>query len=419
MDSSDAAAAGAAAARRAHDAPPSLWGSAPPPPQWFAAAPLLSQFYAPPPWRPANAAAAVDAPSSPPLPAAAVTAAPSKRAARKKPALRLRNFLCMHPGCGKSFTDNAHLRDHTFVHTGERSRRCAECGRTFARLSTLHDHQRVHSGERPYGCPRAGCDKRYSSRAALRFHVAGHASDDAASSSSSHTARDALMLQATDAAGAAGAGLATMTRLADDTIDLHAKIRTQQTQIAELQAELERLKRKEKKPASASASAPAAPRPPPRASAAAPPMVAPATFLLDGVKPFQCCVCHQRFTNFFQLSFHAKQHPGVSLADVVETQAPLPVGPKYCPEADCEYAEARAKPLKNLQTLKRHWQRRHQAARPFVCVRCFSVSAVPKSFKTRENLKAHEKDCKGGGGGGDNSSQHQQQLRGSLEHVVT
>lgn len=344
--------------------------------------------------------------------------APAKK--RKKTAFRLRNFLCMHPGCGKSFTDNAHLRDHTFVHTGEKSLNCELCGKSFARLSTLHDHQRVHSGERPYSCSHVGCEKRYSSRAALRFHIAGHASSRRTAtcevnssttitrsvtqlppasesllfhrSSADQSRRSPILQPGTQQHKTAATSPPPPS--ASDALYLHAKIQTQQTQIAQLQAELQKLKRKAKKRPASSSIAVSVPR---AQTPAAPPMVAPVLFLMDGMKPFQCFVCYQRFANFFQLSFHAKQHPDAALTDVARAQEPLPVGPKFCPEEDCEYAETHRKPLKNLQTLKRHWQRRHQLARPYVCTLCSPVD--PKTFKTRENLKAHEKDCKGGGDG--------------------
>lgn len=335
---------------------------------------------------------------------------------RKKTAFRLRNFLCMHPGCGKSFTDNAHLRDHTFVHTGEKNLSCAVCGKKFARLSTLHDHQRVHSGERPYSCSYPGCAKRYSSRAALRFHVAGHAS--AGSSGTAIRNFNYSAMSTTGIRGEARSESCTAPQMArhdsqtsplltarlqtqqressnptaatasTETHRLHVKIRTQETQIAELQAELQKLKRKANKSSASNAQS---------ATALAPPMIAPVVYLMDGMKPFQCFVCYRRFANYYQLSFHGKQHPDASVADVARNQEPLPVGPKYCPESDCEYGEKSGKPLKNLQTLKRHWQRRHQLARPYVCATCSPEN--PKSFKTKENLKAHEKDCKGGSGG--------------------
>lgn len=376
---------------------------------------------------------------------------PVAKKRKKNTAHRLRNFLCMHPECGKSFADNAHLRDHTVVHTGEKNLSCSVCGKTFARLSTLHDHQRVHTGEKPYACSAPDCFKRYSSRAALRFHVAVHlnpgarttSGKSAATSASSspnaktvaeeipnssttakrqlHTcsqcgmqfpSQDACLVHLATHTGTQQATVMTQNdtissavSLADQTLE--AKVRAQEQQIAQLQAELMALKRRQR--AKTPALVISAPVVPANESSSladvavevdgsetppllAPAIVAPVRFLQDGVKPFHCCICDRRFTNFYQLSFHAKQHPDVATALVVGTQEPIPVGPKYCPEEDCEYGVKNAKSLKNLQTLKRHWQRRHQTSRPYECSHCGSPSRR-KTFKTKENLKAHEKEC--------------------------
>lgn len=335
------------------------------------------------------------------------TAAPDRDAPapkRKKTALRLRNFLCMHPGCGKAFTDNAHLRDHTFVHTGERSVHCSTCGKAFGRLSTLHDHERVHTRAQPYACSHDGCDKRYSSRSALRFHVSRHADVSSATTAATEQQRPCPSASVT----ATSTAIHTDSRSSDAVVSvtadhsdvvvssLHATIATQQTQIAALQAELARLQRSNHTKSKAKARAGVAPRRRATPTTLALPMVAPVRFLLDGVKPFECHVCHHRVANYFQLAFHAKQHPTHALDDVVRAQAPLPVGPKFCPEVGCVYAEASGAPLKNLQTLKRHWQRRHTLARPYACTRCATATGAPvKTFKTRENLRAHEKECRG------------------------
>lgn len=114
----------------------------------------------------------------PPPPPAVVTNTSTALQTRKRKRIpgpmRMRNFLCMHPGCGKSFTDSAHLRDHTVVHTGEKKLSCPTCGKLFARASTLQEHIRVHTGEKPYVCGVPGCSKRYASRAAMRFHRSTH-----------------------------------------------------------------------------------------------------------------------------------------------------------------------------------------------------------------------------------------------------
>jgi len=362
-------------------------------------------------------------------------AAPTRKRKRVPGAMRMRNFLCMHPGCGKSFTDSAHLRDHTVVHTGEKKLSCPTCGKLFARASTLQEHIRVHTGEKPYVCGVPGCTKRYSSRAAMRFHRSTHVPQMAFSAgqgsgnagldaSAAHVqsapltpvvcqqcgkhfrVRELLMAHLkvhTAHRAEAVVALAPFSphdsqlRSADDesasadenapageSSFLHDTIRAQQDQIHQLQAEVLRLREQVSRSTAASS-------PTQEAASAVQALTAPVEMLRDGFKPFECCICHNRFANFYQLTFHGKQHPEASLAEVTGQQAPLPVGPKYCPEEQCEYAESTGRSLRNLQTLKRHWQRRHQTERPYACSYC--PATRQKTFKTRENLKAHEKDC--------------------------
>ncbi|KAG7382042.1 hypothetical protein PHYPSEUDO_005351 [Phytophthora pseudosyringae] len=394
----------------------------------------------------------------PPPPSAVITssasAAPNRKRKRIPGAMRMRNFLCMHPGCGKSFTDSAHLRDHTVVHTGEKKLSCSTCHKLFARASTLQEHIRVHTGEKPYVCGVPGCSKRYSSRAAMRFHRSTHVPQVAGgqgSTASMDVAADANAVQVhmtpfacqecgkhfrvrellmahlkVHTAHRAAAAVSALTSLspsgvARSAIDrprcaeeeivhrqidgensshgneippleesryLQDTIRAQQDQIEQLKAEVLRLRGQAALDSAGS-------RPPTEmpvsAVNAVPALTAPVEMLRDGFKPFECCICHNRFANFYQLTFHGKQHPERLMADVTGEQAPLPVGPKYCPEEQCEYAESTGRSLRNLQTLKRHWQRRHQSERPYAC--SFCPATRQKTFKTRENLKAHEKDC--------------------------
>ncbi|OQR87839.1 hypothetical protein ACHHYP_07975 [Achlya hypogyna] len=315
----------------------------------------------------------------PPTPPSAPAPHP---AAAKRP--RLRNFLCAHPGCGKSFADNAHLKDHMFVHTGEKSLRCPECDKCFARVASLRSHRRVHTGERPFLCPEADCDKQYASRAALRMHAAIHAS-----------AAKKHVLKKT----ATASPLKKKKAGCDDCSDCHRgrcrrladKIKEQRQVILDLQAQL-----------ATNSSSSAAPSPTkkkavlPASKPKSPllvPMVAPLYLLQDGIKPFKCMLgCGRVFSNYFQLAFHAKQHPEADPVDVLGDQLPFPVGPKYCPVKGCEFSEESGKSMKTLQIVKRHWQRVHQTARPFLCPDC--PSHAQKAFKTRDNLTAHRKECK-------------------------
>ncbi|ETI30886.1 hypothetical protein F443_22064 [Phytophthora nicotianae P1569] len=393
----------------------------------------------------------------PPPPTAVITnstsAAPTRKRKRIPGAMRMRNFLCMHPGCGKSFTDSAHLRDHTVVHTGEKKLSCPTCNKLFARASTLQEHIRVHTGEKPYVCGVPGCSKRYSSRAAMRFHRSTHV-PQIAFPPNVHVDADANAVQAqgtqatpfvcqecgkhfrvrellmahlkVHAAHRAAAALTSLSPSgtvrtvidrslnaeedpnnirqiirgdsshtgevpADENRYLQATIRAQQDQIEQLKAEVLRLRGQASIDAAGTCPPTEVPVSSISAVSVAPALTAPVEMLRDGFKPFECCICHNRFANFYQLTFHGKQHPERSMTEVTGEQAPLPVGPKHCPEEECEYAESTGRSLRNLQTLKRHWQRRHQNERPYACSYC--PATRQKTFKTRENLKAHEKDC--------------------------
>ena len=78
------------------------------------------------------------------------------------------NFHCNY--CPKSFGQLGNLRDHIYIHTGERPRICDVCNRTFIQLSHLNRHKVSHvSEERPYIC--GGCKKEYVSPQDVRDHL--------------------------------------------------------------------------------------------------------------------------------------------------------------------------------------------------------------------------------------------------------
>ncbi|CAH0482214.1 unnamed protein product [Peronospora belbahrii] len=330
---------------------------------------MTRPFMIPPPPSPSPAVPVVIAKSS--------AAAPTRKRKRLPGALRMRNFLCMHPGCGKSFMDSAHLRDHTVVHTGEKKLSCSICQKLFARASTLQEHNRVHTGEKPYVCGVPGCSKRYSSRAAMRFHRTTHApqlSSTASLDSSIHAenAADAAQVQilqtspyvcskcgkhfrvqrllmahlkthTTHRAAAltslASSGSATTAineverveedvstvrrqmeneesshavsmRQSDESIHFQDTIRAQRDQIKQLRAEILRLR------GQTSIDPAATPAQTESAVSHQLALTAPVKMLQDGFKPFECCICSNRFANFYQLTFHGKQHPEVPMAEV-------------------------------------------------------------------------------------------------------
>ena len=64
----------------------------------------------------------------------------------KHTAMEDRKFKC--GTCGKGFTSNAKLRDHTNIHTGEKPYKCKFCNACFASIGNHAMHQRSHLGHR-------------------------------------------------------------------------------------------------------------------------------------------------------------------------------------------------------------------------------------------------------------------------------
>ncbi|CAH0602435.1 unnamed protein product [Chrysodeixis includens] len=64
---------------------------------------------------------------------------------------------CMCEQCGKIFQSMALLKDHMWVHTGEKRFKCDRCSKSFTQKTNLVFHMRVHSATRPtYECPLCG-----------------------------------------------------------------------------------------------------------------------------------------------------------------------------------------------------------------------------------------------------------------------
>ncbi|XP_004922303.3 zinc finger protein 271 isoform X1 [Bombyx mori] len=64
---------------------------------------------------------------------------------------------CMCEQCGRIFQSMALLKDHMWVHTGEKRFKCDRCPKSFTQKTNLVFHLRVHSATRPsYECPLCG-----------------------------------------------------------------------------------------------------------------------------------------------------------------------------------------------------------------------------------------------------------------------
>ena len=85
-------------------------------------------------------------------------------------------FICLFPGCGKSFVDGSKLKRHHLVHSGARPFACPfpGCAKTFSLDFNLKSHMRVHTGERPYQCEVEKCGRKFSQISNLKAHMKTH-----------------------------------------------------------------------------------------------------------------------------------------------------------------------------------------------------------------------------------------------------
>ncbi|CAH2064658.1 unnamed protein product, partial [Iphiclides podalirius] len=80
---------------------------------------------------------------------------------------------CMCELCGRMFQSHALLKDHRWVHTGERPFACDLCGKAFRMRQRLVAHRRVHAQRRAtYGC--ALCGKHFSTNSNRQRHMFIH-----------------------------------------------------------------------------------------------------------------------------------------------------------------------------------------------------------------------------------------------------
>ncbi|XP_045541258.1 zinc finger protein 737-like [Papilio machaon] len=80
---------------------------------------------------------------------------------------------CMCELCGRMFQSYALLKDHRWVHTGERPFSCESCGKAFRMRQRLVAHRRVHAPRRDtYVC--ALCGKHFSTHSNRQRHMFIH-----------------------------------------------------------------------------------------------------------------------------------------------------------------------------------------------------------------------------------------------------
>ena len=54
-------------------------------------------------------------------------------------------YACDYPGCTSVFKENAKLKRHKLVHTGEKAFKCDYCGLSFSLRHNLKTHEKTHT----------------------------------------------------------------------------------------------------------------------------------------------------------------------------------------------------------------------------------------------------------------------------------
>ena len=85
------------------------------------------------------------------------------------------SFECPFPGCVQSYRVEKTLRRHIeALHSETKLFQCSYCQKKMSSAQNLREHVYIHTGERPYQCNQPGCFARFRQGSQLSAHKKIH-----------------------------------------------------------------------------------------------------------------------------------------------------------------------------------------------------------------------------------------------------
>jgi len=80
-------------------------------------------------------------------------------------------YRCYYDRCTRTYSSKYNLRRHVnCTHLRIRSFACEKCGKKFTSKQSLKEHFYIHTGEKPFTCVEEGCNKSFRQASQLNVH---------------------------------------------------------------------------------------------------------------------------------------------------------------------------------------------------------------------------------------------------------
>ena len=84
-------------------------------------------------------------------------------------------FKCTIEGCNREYVNNAILKRHYLAfHSQVKKFQCTVCSKLLASRQNLKEHSFIHSGDKPYSCKEPGCRMSFRQGTHLSAHKKTH-----------------------------------------------------------------------------------------------------------------------------------------------------------------------------------------------------------------------------------------------------